>query len=294
VTDGRVRRDAAPAGTERPLAPAPRAHTPLPPPASAPPAIRSLSYSALQQWRRCGYRFYLQRILRLPEEPVPPRGGDGGLEARLRGSLVHAALETGEPVATIAEHWGVNTTSEELDEMTALVTNFAASPLAGRIAAATRVHREHTFTFPLAGALLTGVVDVLAEEADGTALIVDYKSDRLAPDEDVAAYVARDYGVQRAAYALAALKQGHQTVEIAYALLERPHEPVSRRFTQDDVPGLTAELEQMAAGALEGRFEVADEPHLDLCAGCPGRRALCVHPEELTGRELPARDEATS
>ena len=27
--------------------------------------------------------------------------------------------------------------------------------------------------------------------------------------------------------------------------------------------------------SLDGRFEVAPEPHLDLCAGCPGRRALC-------------------
>ena len=39
---------------------------------------------------------------------------------------------------------------------------------------------------------------------------------------------------------------------------------------------------------LGGQFEVCPEPHIDLCAGCPGRKALCVHPEELTGRELPA------
>ncbi len=59
------------------------------------------------------------------------------------------------------------------------------------------------------------------------------------------------------------------------------------------VHGITANAMAWArvAGALAGEFEVCPEPHIDLCAGCPGRRALCVHPEELTGRELPAGTE---
>jgi ATP-dependent helicase/nuclease subunit A len=311
----------APAGSELPLAPPPPARAPLAPPPAPAPSVRTLSYSALQQWRRCGYRFYLQRVLRLPEEPTPfvaGRRGDGGLEARLRGSIVHAALERpGADVAEIAQGWGVEATPEEIDEMAALVAGFATSPLAERIEAARTVHRERPFSFPLGATLLTGVVDVLAEEEDGTALVVDYKSDRLpeaewpgagaegsragaespacaparpGPRDGLTALVERDYAVQRAAYALAALRAGHDAVDVAYAFLERPGEPVVARFVAAQADELRAQLEAYAAGALGGEFPVAAEPHIDLCAGCPGRRALCVHPEELTGRELPLAD----
>jgi len=85
---------------------------------------------------------------------------------------------------------------------------------------------------------------------------------------------------------LAGLPRG--LVEVAYAFLERPEEPVVTRFTTDDAERLRTELHALAQGALAGEFPVSDAPHADLCAGCPGRRALCVHPEELTGRELPA------
>ena len=68
-------------------------------------------------------------------------------------------------------------------------------------AAAAGVHREHWFAFPLMadGPLVNGVVDVLAEEADGTALVVDYKSDRVG-DADLEALVEASYGVQRRIY----------------------------------------------------------------------------------------------
>ncbi|HEX8207397.1 MAG TPA: PD-(D/E)XK nuclease family protein, partial [Solirubrobacteraceae bacterium] len=295
-TSGALRPESlAPAGTELPLAPPPPARPPLPAPAAPPSPVRQLSYTALQQWRRCGYRFYLQRVLRLPEEETPfvaGRSGAGGLEARVRGSLVHAVLERpdGDPataLAAVAKAWGVEATPGDVAEMARLVENFRLSPLAARVANARTVHRERPFTFPLGATLLTGVVDVLATEADGTALVVDYKSDRVG-DDDLEALVDRDYAVQRAAYALAALRAGHDSVEVAYAFLERPAEPVTRRFTHTDADDLRAELASDAAGALGNAFPVAQEPHIDLCAGCPGRRALCVHPEELTGRELPA------
>ena len=51
--------------------------------------------------------------------------------------------------------------------------------------------------------LVTGVIDVLAREADGGLLVVDYKSDRLDASERLAAAVERDYGLQRLIYALA-------------------------------------------------------------------------------------------
>ena len=58
----------APPGTALPSAPKvlPRA---VP---ATPSAAPRLSYSALGAYARCPYRFYLERVLRLPREPVPP------------------------------------------------------------------------------------------------------------------------------------------------------------------------------------------------------------------------------
>jgi RecB family exonuclease len=293
-----LRRDAlAPGGVDLPLAPPPPARPPAPLPAGPPPVVRSLSYTALALWKRCGYRFYLQRVLRLPEEDEPgarpaAREADGRLEARLRGTLAHEALERDGDARTLvleaAQRHGVTLTGDELDDIAGMVAGFATSELGARVARAGRVRREHTFTFPLGSTMLTGFVDVMAQEDDGTVLVVDYKTDRLKPGDTPQAVVERDYDVQRRLYALAVLRHGAPGVEVAYAFLERPGEPLATTYVPDDVPRLERELEELARGVHEGRFAVAAEPHIALCAGCPGRKALCSWPEELTGRELPA------
>ena len=298
ATIGRVLRagSLAPAGASEPVAPRPPALAPAPEPAAPAPAVRTLSYSALASWRACGYRFYLTRLLGLPEEPVdagavaaaaPP----AGLDARLRGTLVHALLEqdgpAGERVAAVAAAHGVELSQAEAADVARLTDAFATSPLARRIARAHSVRREHGFTVALGQTLLTGIVDVLAHERGGAQLVVDYKTDGLDPGSDIAAYVEERYGVQRRVYALAALRGGAARVEVAHAFLERPREPVSEHFEAADAERLETELLALAAGMLAGEYPVAERPHRELCEACPGRRALCSHPEELTLRERP-------
>jgi ATP-dependent exoDNAse (exonuclease V) beta subunit len=293
------RESLAPAGRALADAPPPPARPPVPLPQPPAPRIRALSYTALSLWKRCGYRFYLQRVLRLPEDEEtggrpPAREDDGTLEARLRGSLTHAALEAeaGDPAElarAAADSFGVELTGEEVADIAAMVERFRGTELAERLRAAGRVRREHVFSFPLGDTMLTGVVDVLAHEEDGTVLVVDYKTDRLAPGETPEALVDREYDVQRRLYALAALRGGAPGVEVAYAFLDAPSDPVTAVFTPEDVPRLEQELSALAEGIHEGRYEVAAEPHIGLCAGCPGRAALCRWPPEMTARELPAQ-----
>jgi hypothetical protein len=266
--------------------------------------VRTLSYSSLASWRACGYRFYLTRLLGLPEEPVPagvaasaaagaPAAPAAGLDLRLRGTLVHALLEdedegpAAQRVGVVAEEHGVQLSAAEAADVARLADAFAVSPLARRIARARSVSREHGFTIVLGQTLLTGIVDVLARERGGAQLVVDYKTDPAEPGRDLAAYVDERYGVQRRVYALAALRGGATRVEVAYAFLERPGEPVSERFEAADAEHLEAELLALAAGMLAGEYPVTDKPHRDLCLTCPGRRALCSYPEELTLRERP-------
>jgi ATP-dependent helicase/nuclease subunit A len=135
------------------------------------------------------------------------------------------------------------------------------------------------------GPLLNGFVDVVATEPDGTALIVDYKSDHVG-DSDLQALVEASYGAQRRIYALAALRAGAPAVEVAHVFLERPGEPAVARYEQADADALDAELGAHAAPLLAGEYPVAAEPHRSLCATCPGRAGMCSYPPELTDREL--------
>ena len=308
----------SPAGRPRAGAPGtalPDAPAVLPePPPRARPAPQRLSYSALGAYARCGYRFYLERVLGLPRVAPPPPdevaqadavvevGADevtrveevvGGLDPRVRGSLVHRLLEdldyarpappAVEAVAELAAEWGLEPTAAELEDVRGLVAAFARSPLCARLASARRTRKEAPFSFTLdpagGGPLVTGFIDVVAREPDGGALIVDYKSDRLegAAPADV---VERDYATQRLVYALAALRDGAPSAEVAYCFLERPDEPVTATFT--DPSALTEKLAGLAADLLDGRFPVTDAPHRELCGDCPGRAAMCSWPETAT------------
>ena len=310
ATVGRVLRDAslAPAGTRLPVAAPPAPRPPVPEPPAAPPVSRTLSYSRLAAWKACGYRYYAQRVLGLPEEdpPVPvaapaaaPAGQTvagvqppvaeppaPGLDPRRRGSLVHAMLEhAGSDPVELAAAWGIKLTAEDAADVVRLTEAFNGSPLARRMAKARAVHREHGFTVALGDTLLTGIVDVLVQERGGQ-LVVDYKTDALHPATDLAAYVEQRYGVQRRVYALAALRGGAPRVEVAYAFLERPSEPVGERFEAADADRLEASLGVLAAGLLAGEYPVTPTPHRELCETCPARRALCSYGEEMTLRPL--------
>jgi len=274
----------------------------MPAPAAGRPAPQRLSYTALGQYARCPYRFYLQRTLRLPPVAPPPAPDlepqeAPALDARVRGVIAHRLLEEldfarpaappPDAVRAVAAEAGAELSPEDVEDLRAIVAAFGASPLCARVAAAASVRREAPFAFPLdpaGGALVTGVVDVFARGADRRVLVVDYKSDRLGEHEPDAV-VARDYATQRIVYALAALRDGAPEVEVAYAFLERPDAPVTETFTVRDVPALAERLTNLAGGVLEGRHPVAAEPHRALCGDCPGRATLCSWPESMTLRE---------
>ena len=160
-----------------------------------------------------------------------------------------------------------------------------------RLAASRSVRREAGFAFGLepggGGPLVNGFVDVLASEGAGARLVVDYKTDRLEGAEP-AAVVDRDYATQRVVYALAALRDGAERVDVAHCFLERPDAPVVRSFSAADAPALAEHVLALARGVLDESYPVTPAPHRDLCGDCPGRRALCSHPESLTLRPAPA------
>ncbi|HEX5308841.1 MAG TPA: UvrD-helicase domain-containing protein [Solirubrobacteraceae bacterium] len=263
----------------------------------------AVSYSSLAQLERCGYRYYLERVLRMPERHVREQGTPRGeLDPRLRGTIVHVLLETvdfagrtaasEQDVTRAAGRIGVKLTPAQRDEIVALLAAaFAAEP-AARLAKSRQARREHPFAFSLErdGAsspeqpLVAGFIDLIVREADGTTLIVDYKSDRLRGGEDLEQVVRRDYAFQRLIYALAAIEDGAGRVEVAHWFLERPQRWISARFSDSEADLLRERLRGELAALRAKGFSVAEEPHRDLCSTCPGRGGLCSWGETHTMR----------
>jgi ATP-dependent exoDNAse (exonuclease V) beta subunit len=298
------RADAPPPGLEALDVPALAA---VPPPRAL--AVSRLSYTGLQRYAECGYRFYLERSLRLPRpdalapvDVVAPEPLDA-LPAIVRGAVAHQLLErldhmspaapAPEAVARAIAAHGEVVRDDEVAEIARLVAGFAGTPIQRRIAAAERVRAELAFAFTLAPPgggrhplLVNGVVDVHATEPDRV-LIVDYKSDRLG-DRDPDELVSGDYATLRLVYALAALRSGAERVEVAYVLLERPDDPVTAVYERSDVPPLEDRLRELAAGVTEGRFAPTDRPWRGLCGDCPGQPGLCSWEPERTLAPEPA------
>jgi ATP-dependent exoDNAse (exonuclease V) beta subunit len=149
--------------------------------------VSRLSYSGLQSYKRCGYRFYLERVLRLPGGDAlapgrrPRARGERGVEAELelgagprgiaepraadelnpllRGTIVHELLERldfarprvpseQETVAAIERH-GAHPRPEDVSDLRDMVERFVASPLCERLGRARRVSAELPFAFTI-------------------------------------------------------------------------------------------------------------------------------------------------
>ena len=280
-----------------------------PEPPEAQPLATTLSYTALSELERCGYRYYLERILGLPEQSAPASldHEHHGLEARARGTLIHRLMELGfawpgalaaggsispERVGEVAKQLGMRVGRDERQEIAELIARASSAAPAARVAAAASVRREHAFAFSVGphAPLVTGVIDLLAREADGNQLIVDYKSDRVEPDADLAALVHAQYTVQRELYALALLLAGAARVEVVHWFLERPHEWVSARYRAADRDELQTRVQARVARAGEHTFSVSSRPHRGLCLTCPGRAGLCSWGEAETLRKIPVHE----
>jgi ATP-dependent helicase/nuclease subunit A len=290
---------------------------PLAPPGAA-ARLETLSYTSLTELSRCSYRFYLERVLGMPEQR-PPVGAAGesrgdGLEARVRGTIVHRLFESldflrsaapsAEDVAQVARELDVRVAPHEREELAALLRAALGTPLAARLATiAPGARREHPFALTLAvpeaglsrdpvpaepqsgWVLLTGVLDLLARGPDGGMLVVDYKSDRVVPGEDLREVVDREYSIQRLLYALAVLSDGAPRVEIVHWFLHRPAEPVGVVFAAEERPRLQDAVARLVRSARVGSFTVSEDPHRGLCLTCPGRAGLCSWSDSMTLRE---------
>ena len=251
-----------------------RVAAPLVPLAEIPPAapvpVRRLSYSALALYGRCGYRYFAQRVLGLPEPVVAPEP-DAGLGPLEVGDAVHLELER--PDGRWRDLYPDATAADE-ERIAGFVEAWSGCELRGRVDGLVHSRPEVPFAFEVGGVLFRGRFDVFGREADGSALVVDFKTNRLA-DREAQDVMDRTYAVQVTTYALAALRTGAPAVEVAYAFLERADAIATRRFEASAAAELEAELEEAIGAIRAGQFPA--RPGFQ-CRECPALDLLCAGP----------------
>jgi ATP-dependent helicase/nuclease subunit A len=288
-----------------PLPPAAAAEAPLAsPPLQRPPAgvpVGQLSYSALAEYERCGYRFYVERTLGLSPPPTPrhPDAGDeegaarGAVAARARhlgfGNAVHAALEwsvrraweqpSDELLLALLADEGVDGDPKLLERARAMIGGWLGSELRAELAGA-EARAEVPFAIPLAGAIVRGQIDLLTAGPEPT--VLDYKTDALGKEGPAA--LADRYTAQRELYALAVAGAANgdgppSSVRAIHLFLEAPDQPVSEIFDPARLAAARDRLESLIAEIRTGgSFTPTDEPSWPVCNGCPAAARLCQHP----------------
>jgi ATP-dependent helicase/nuclease subunit A len=287
----------------------------------SPVPLGHLSYSALDAFKRCGYRFYLERVLGLmpsaaalgppapgqdPPAGEPPAGvgsdelpdpeAEGAARtpapARALGNAVHSALEWSagagwadpgaDRLARLLEREGLGG-EEPLARATAYVQGWLASGLRTELQGL-RLRAEAPFVLPVAGTVLRGNIDLLAT-GPGRTLVIDYKTDRVGAGGT--GELGERYATQRSVYALAAAAAGSLPVHAVHVFLERPDQPVTEVFDADALARARDGLIRLVERIREGEFEPAADPYAALCFGCPAAPRLCPRPAWRPRRDAP-------
>jgi ATP-dependent exoDNAse (exonuclease V) beta subunit len=222
----------------------------------------TVSVTSIATYADCPRRYYLSRYLGL-ETPVHPDDPESAGEisdqpATDFGREVHALL--------------AGSVSTAAPEAVALAANFQTSELAGRLARATRVEREFDFLFAIDEVVLRGQIDLWFEEA-GELVVVDYKTDRIAPD-DLDRLQA--YAVQLRFYAMALERLTGRRPDRAYLYLLRAGGAVECALGPDEIRGALDVLTRLKQAQHRLDFPPRTSGR---CDGCPGP-PLCIRVEE--------------
>jgi ATP-dependent helicase/nuclease subunit A len=266
------------------IAEAPRLPELVPVPEPPENRVRRLSYSALALFELCSYRFYVERFVGLRE--TKPMLGDGdrepGLAATEIGDSAHVILEgldladprPPEDMAAAVRARYPTASDEEVARIGALVEAYCSSEIARRLAGLPGATVERSFAFEQDGVLIHGRLDVF-HEADGKALVVDYKTNVL-EDASPSEVVEREYRIQRLVYALAILRAGASEVEVVYQFLERPSDLVTQCYKEEEGAALGSELSAAIAAIQAGEFKPTPSEYA--CSTCPALDLVCAGP----------------
>lgn len=136
--------------------------------------------SALQTYLHCQRQYFYQQVLELPEfelQQAAQGSGEAALPANVTGLIIHRALELYHSDAQAAFSRAVNefAPDNEAEFARCLFSQYITSDLFAQLPQ--KRQRELQFSLPTQdGLIIEGVIDSLAELADGSLQLVDYKT----------------------------------------------------------------------------------------------------------------------
>lgn len=213
-----------------------------------------------------------------PTDPGPVPGllpTDPGLDKRPRdldlppwqkgrygtaiGRAVHGVLQvvdlaTGDGVDDAARAQAMAEGVTNRTEVVARLARSGVDTAVARAAAASEHWRELWVAAPMGDVLIEGYIDLLYRDADGALVIVDWKTDHVDGDDDVAEKLAR-YRLQGASYAAAIERATGETVgRMVFAFLREDG------ATETDLPDLRESIGEVTTRAdqLATQSDTAD------------------------------------
>jgi len=278
-----------------------------------PPAV---SPTALDTFRACPRRFYLENVLHVTElfetgATARTNAREAVLSPAEMGTLVHSLLETDMPFSgsqtltesliaeRAAEIFGPETglTQADRKQVAVFISRLGSLPVSAELkhaAEAGSLQRELSFATLVGQTILQGKIDALCPVDPGSinsgdeqgsdfsaagTLVVDYKTG--APGEGrTPAEAAQTYRMQVISYALAAGRMRAGPVRVVLAFLGgNAAVEFAEEFAAADIPGLEALLQGVIDKMADGSFPALDKPDehkCGLCAGGPNGARLCI------------------
>ncbi|MFZ0480430.1 MAG: ATP-dependent DNA helicase [Terriglobales bacterium] len=235
-----------------------------------------LSASAVDSYRRCGLQFRLERDWHLSAKPAA---------AMQYGAAMHSVLKdyfdcvrAGNPKSCeeLVAHFRSELAAAGIQEAyqhelyekqgVAQLKDFVAS--AGSRSGGEVLHTEEPFEIRIGDTRVTGRIDRIDREPDGSVAIVDYKTGKARDQENA------DQSLQLSLYALAAQeKWGYQVGRVSFYNLEH-NVSVNTTRSEGELQAARAQVEAAAQGIAAGQFPMKTGIHCAFCAFrsiCPGK-----------------------
>jgi ATP-dependent helicase/nuclease subunit A len=241
----------------------------------------TVAATALADFQHCPMLYRWRHELRAPDRAAAgTSGAKPALDAATVGTVLHRCMEladlSGPDLPARAQALLGRAFAEmELSadpaplaaELAGMLERFAQSPLSASIRTARRRLRELSFLLQVGGLTVAGQIDLLFQDAEGAWHVVDYKSDRVGPD-DLGPHAER-YEVQMALYMAAAARHLAQPVPDATLYFLRPglgwrlEAPPDAAAPSDRLGELAA---QLARSRRTGTYQRRDDRGCPRCA----------------------------
>ena len=258
-------------------APAPPLIGPLPPSVGS----VEVAVTALSEFAHCPMLYRWRSELATPSPGSPDRPGSGAsLDALTLGTLYHRCMELLDFANPQAGDNLIAQVVWEMDlddavnpaalagELGEMISRFAKHDLWGRLASARHIFRELDFVLTAGQLTLRGQIDLLYCDDQGIWHVVDYKSDRVADDNEIARR-AGNYELQMLAYSIAAGRHLDQPIADASLYFLRPArthtftiDPAALQIAQDRLAALT---ENLIISRRANQFERVQSARCNYC-----------------------------